>query len=233
MWQFERAVSGLADGCLELGIPVTGGNVSFYNQTGDVAIHPTPVVGVLGVIDDVALRTPMAFRDIGDVVLVLGATRDEIAGSEWAHVVHGHLGGLPPSVDLGAERALAEVLVSASRGSLVTAAHDVSDGGLAQVLVEMALRENVGATVAVPVDLEPFVFLFSESTARAVVTVHPDRVDEIEALAASHGVPVTRVGVVTGPADDLQVDLVGGESVLWTLDELRATADATLPALFG
>jgi len=233
MWQFERAVTGLADGCLELGIPVTGGNVSFYNQTGDAAIHPTPVVGVLGVIDDVARRTPMAFREIGDVVLLLGATRDEVAGSEWAHVVHGHLGGLPPKADLAAERALAEVLVAASRGSLVTAAHDVSDGGIAQVLVEMALRENVGATLAVPADLEPFVFLFSESTARAVVTVGRGRVGALETLAAEHGVSVARVGVVTGPADDLQVDLVGGESVLWTLDELRAAADATLPALFG
>jgi len=101
------------------------------------------------------------------------------------------------------------------------------------VLVEMALRENVGATLAVPADLEPFVFLFSESTARAVVTVDPGRVAELEALATGYGVPVARVGVVTGPADDLQVDLVGGESVLWTLDELRAAADATLPALFG
>ncbi len=233
MWQFERAVTGLADGCLELGIPVTGGNVSFYNQTGDAAIHPTPVVGVLGVIDDVARRTPMAFREIGDVVLVLGVTRDELAGSEWAHVVHGHLGGLPPKVDLEAERALAQVLVAASRGSLVTAAHDVSDGGIAQVLVEMALREDVGATVTVPADLEPFVFLLSESTARAVVTCDPSDLESLAALAATHGVVLARIGVVTGPGDDLQVDLVGGESVLWTLDELRATADATLPALFG
>jgi len=233
MWQFERAVTGLADGCLQLGIPVTGGNVSFYNQTGDAAIHPTPVVGVLGVIDDVARRTPMAFREIGDVVLVLGESRDELAGSEWAHVVHGHLGGLPPKVDLEAERRLAQVLVAASRDSLVTAAHDVSDGGIAQVLVEMALRENVGATVAVPADVEPFVFLLAESTARAVVTCDPSDLESLAASAAAHGVPISRIGVVTGPGDDLQVDLVVGESVLWSLDELRATADATLPALFG
>jgi phosphoribosylformylglycinamidine synthase len=233
MWQFEQAVTGLADGCLQLGIPVTGGNVSFYNQTGDAAIHPTPVVGVLGVIDDVARRSPMAFRAIGDVVLVLGATRDELAGSEWAHVVHGHLGGLPPKVDLEAERQLAQVLVAASRGSLVTAAHDVSDGGIAQVLVEMALRENVGATLTAPADIEPFVFLIAESTARAVVTADPRHVDALVELARGHGVPISRIGVVTGPGDDLQVDLVVGESLLWTLDELRATADATLPALFG
>ena len=105
MWQFEQAVTGLADACLQLGIPVTGGNVSFYNQTGDVAIHPTPVVGVLGVVDDVSRRTSMAFSTPGDVVILLGATHDEIAGGEWAHVVHGHLGGLPPRVDLEAERA--------------------------------------------------------------------------------------------------------------------------------
>jgi phosphoribosylformylglycinamidine synthase II len=232
MWQFSQAVTGLADGCLELGIPVTGGNVSFYNQTGDVAIHPTPVVGVLGVIDDVARRTPMAFATPGDTVLLLGTTRDEVAGSEWAHVVHGHLGGLPPTVDLGAERSLAQVLVAASTGSLLTAAHDVSDGGLVQVLVEMALRQSVGATVSVPESVDPFVFLLSESTARAVVTCAPERVAQLEALATEHGVPVARIGEVTG-SDELRVTSAYGEAAAWSLAELRATADATLPAIFG
>ncbi len=232
MWQFERAVTGLADACLELGIPVTGGNVSFYNQTGDIAIHPTPVVGVLGVIDDVARRTPMGFSAPGDVVLLLGETRDELAGGEWAHVVHGHLGGLPPRVDLDAERSLARTLVAASRDGLVTAAHDVSDAGVSQVLVEMALRRAVGAAIVVPAGLDPFVFLLSESTARAVVTASPDRVDELEALAASHGVPTVRIGEVTGGAE-LTVRAAYGADVVWSLDELRAAAEATLPALFG
>ncbi len=232
MWQFSQAVTGLADGCLELGIPVTGGNVSFYNQTGTVAIHPTPVVGVLGVIQDVARRTPMAFSDVDDVVLLLGTTRDEVAGSEWAHVLHGHLGGLPPVVDLGVERALAEVLVAVSRGSLVNAAHDVSDGGVIQTLVEMALRRGIGADLEVPEGLDAFVFLLSESTARAVLAVAPGKVAEVEALAASHGVPVARIGLVTGTGE-LRVDGVFGETVEWTLTELRDKADATLPALFG
>jgi phosphoribosylformylglycinamidine synthase len=232
MWQFEQAVTGLADACLELGIPVTGGNVSFYNQTGDVAIHPTPVVGVLGVVDDVERRTPMAFSTPGDVVLLLGETRDELAGGEWAHVVHGHLGGLPPRVDLAAERALAQILVTGSRDGLLTAAHDVSDAGVSQTLVEMSLRHGVGASVEVPDDLDPFVFLVSESTARAVVTTSADRVAEAESLAASHGVPVTRIGAVTG-GGELSVRGAYGETVTWTLDELRAVADATLPALFG
>ncbi|HSO03926.1 MAG TPA: phosphoribosylformylglycinamidine synthase subunit PurL, partial [Candidatus Limnocylindrales bacterium] len=142
MWQFSQAVTGLADACLEMGTPVTGGNVSFYNQTGDVAIHPTPVVGVLGVIDDVARRTPMAWGPDGDLIYVLGETRDEFGGSEWAHVVHGHLGGMPPHLDLGAERQLGQILVAGSRDGMFTAAHDVSDGGLAVALVEMALRAD-------------------------------------------------------------------------------------------
>ena len=116
MWQFAEAVRGLADGCQELGIPVTGGNVSLYNQTGTTAILPTPVVAVLGVIDDVTRRTPAGFAEADAVVLLLGETREELSGSEWANVVHGHLGGLPPVVDLDAERRLAEVLVACRRG---------------------------------------------------------------------------------------------------------------------
>ena len=156
MWQFSEAVRGLADGCLELGTPVTGGNVSFYNQTGDVAIHPTPVVGVLGVIEDVSTRTPMGFSRAGDVVLLLGETRDELDGSEWAHVVHGHLGGVPPQVDLAAEKTLAEFLVDVGRTGVLSAAHDLSDGGLLVALAEMAMASGTGAKLeAAPDDTAP------------------------------------------------------------------------------
>jgi phosphoribosylformylglycinamidine synthase len=233
MWQFSEAVRGLADGCLELGTPVTGGNVSFYNQTGDVAIHPTPVVGVLGVVDDVTRRTPMAFRRDGDLIVLLGTTRDELAGSEWAHVVHGHLGGLPPQVDLAAERALAEVLVEASSTGAVTAAHDLSDGGLVVGLVEMALRHGVGAEVTVPHGADPFVTLFSESTARAVVTTSQERLGAILGLAGRHGVPATVIGAVGPAGSDLILSGVTGGDVVLPLAELREASEATLPALFG
>jgi len=223
MWQFAEATRGLTDACLELGLPVTGGNVSFYNQTGDVAINPTPVVGVLGVVDDVRRRVPMGLATPGEVLLLLGETRDELAGSEWAHHVHGHLGGRPPVVDLAAERALGE-LIGASVDA-VTAAHDVSDGGLAQTLVEMALRGDVGATVVLSGDA--FVALFSESVARAVVTVPPDRAPELEARASTYGVPVNRLGTTGGTA--LVVD--GLFDI--PLDELRAAHEGTLPVLFG
>src|SRR6185436_11398416 len=146
MWQFAETTRGLADACLEMNVPVTESNVSFYNQTADAPINPTPVIGVLGVIDDVTRRTPMAPRD-GQILLLLGETRDELGGSEWAHVVHGHLGGRPPQPHLAAEMRLADVLETTSRDHLLGAAHDVSDGGLAQCLVEMALASGFGVRV--------------------------------------------------------------------------------------
>jgi len=199
MWQFAEAVRGLADGCRHLGVPVTGGNVSFYNQTGRVAIHPTPVVGVLGVIDDVARRTRSGWPDEGCQVHLLGVTRDEFGGSEWAWAEHGHLGGRPPRVDLDAERRLTEVLVAGARAGLLAAAHDLSEGGLAQALVEACLRYEVGASVSLQAvctrdGVTPFAALFAESVARAVVAVRPGDAAALSRLAAEHGVPAIRLG---------------------------------------
>ncbi|MFM8516128.1 MAG: phosphoribosylformylglycinamidine synthase subunit PurL [Actinomycetota bacterium] len=223
MWQFAEAVRGLADGCLELGIPVTGGNVSFYNQTGDVAILPTPVVGVLGVIDDVAHRTPMSWTSAGDAIYLLGETRDEFGGSEWAHL-QGHLGGVPPRVDLAQERALSRVLVDGSQSGVIRAAHDVSDGGVAQALVEMALRSGTGADVSIPESIEPFVFCCSESAARAIIVIRPDQESALLALCNDSAVPVMRIGTVTTDAH-----LTFG-SFGFPLDELRRVHESPIPA---
>ena len=241
MWQFEQAVTGLADACLEMGTPVTGGNVSFYNQTGTVAIHPTPVIGVLGVIDDVTRRTPMAWREDGELIYVLGTTRDELAGSEWAHEVHGHLGGLPPILDLKQERVLAEILVAGSRDGMLSAAHDVADGGIAQALVEMALRADVGARMWVPAEIDPFVFLFSESATRAVVVVPRSEEMRFVAMCEARNFPVTRIAVVDSQigaehgiaGQALHIEGVYSGEVTVSLDELRQTSEKTLPAIFG
>jgi phosphoribosylformylglycinamidine synthase len=241
MWQFSEAVRGLADGCLELGIPVTGGNVSFYNSTADVAILPTPVVGVLGVIDDVARRTPMAWGPDGELIYLLGATREEFAGSEWAHAEHGHLGGRPPVVDLQAERVLAEILVAGSRDGMLTAAHDVSDGGVVVTLAEMALESGVGARCWVPDGLDPFTFCFAESAGRAVVVVPRSEELRFTEMCAARGFPAARIGVVDSGlgadagVDDqlLQLDAVWGGSVAWRLRELREAHVLTLPALLA
>ncbi len=189
MWQFAEAIRGLADACQQLGTPVTGGNVSLYNQTGEVAIHPTPVVAVLGVIDDVARRTPVAFQEEGQLLYLLGDTREEFGGSAWSQVVHDHLGGLPPQVDLERERLLAEILISASRDGMIDAAHDLSDGGLIQAVVESALLGGKGARLVVPDGLDAFTFLFSESAGRAVV-----------ADPALRGAPLQRHVRGAGPA---------------------------------
>jgi len=242
MWQFQQAVTGLADGCQELGIPVTGGNVSFYNSTGDIAIHPTPVVGVLGVLDDVTRRTPMAWQDDGELIYLLGDTRAEFDGSEWAHVVADHLGGRPPQPDLGAERLLSEILVAGSRDGMLSAAHDVSDGGVAVALAEMAISAGTGARLWIPDDSDPFVLLFSESSARAIVVVPRSEELRFRDMCAARRQPCERIGVVdsglgadSGHPDQqvLRIDNVSGSSIVWTLEELtRAHRDA-LPALFA
>jgi phosphoribosylformylglycinamidine synthase len=238
MWQFEQAVTGLADACLEMNTPVTGGNVSFYNQTGDVAIHPTPVVGVLGVIDDVDRRTPMAWSEDGELIYVLGDTRDELAGSEWAHAIHNHLGGLPPVLDLAKEKTLAEILVAGSRDGMLSAAHDVSDGGIAQTVVEMAMRSGRGARLWIPDNIDPFVFLWSESATRAVVVVARSEEMRFTEMCNARSFTATRVGVVDselGSIGDqvLQIDNVYGETLTVPISNLKAASEATLPALFG
>jgi phosphoribosylformylglycinamidine synthase len=235
MWQFAEATRGLAEGCRELAIPVTGGNVSLYNQTGDVAILPTPVVGVLGVLDDVTRRTRMGFGEPGLQLFLLGTTRDELDGSAWAAVRHGHLGGLPPALDLAAERALAEVLVEGARQGVLAAAHDLSDGGLAQALVESCLRHGVGASVRLPSDLPAdvgaFEWLFSESASRALVAVQRGDGGLVEALCTKHGVPCQSIGSTIGVGDAALLEVDGCFSI--GLGELRPTWTETLPAAFG
>ena len=229
MWQFAEATRGLADGCRTLGTPVTGGNVSFYNQTGEAAIHPTPIVGVLGVIDDVTRRTRSAFAAEGEVLLLLGETRDEFGGSEWAHVEHGHLGGLPPRVDLERERLLADILIDASRDGMLSAAHDLSDGGLIQAVVESALRGGHGVRLVLPDDddgLDAFAALFSESAGRAVVAVPPGEEQRFVDLCEARGLPCARIGVVGGDAVEVE-----GEFTI-PLAELRAAHTGTFPGLF-
>jgi len=233
MWQFAEAVRGLADGCQQLGIPVTGGNVSFYNQTGRTPIDPTPVIGVLGLLPDVRQRIPMGLRPSpdghGDLLILLGETKPELSGSEWAATVHGHLGGTPPAVDLEHERRLAELLRAAGTRGLLTAAHDVSDGGLAMTLVEACLRYDTGARLLVPDGTDPFVFLFSESSGRVLVSVPRGMQAAFTALCGEYGVPCTGIGVIDPDNRALAV----AEQFTVELDELRTAWSATLPALFG
>lgn len=225
MWQFSQAVDGIIEACRAFGTPVTGGNVSFYNQTGDVAIHPTPVVAVLGVLDDVSKRTPSAWKDAGLALYVLGETRDELDGSEWAGVVHSHLGGLPPMVHLENEKALASVLIDGARDGLLAAAHDLSSGGLAVALAEGVMRHGVGASVSFTDNA--FVSLFSESAGRALVAVAPEHVEAFEALASKAGVAAAKIGETGGGA------LAVGDLFSIPVAELCETHQVPLRKIFG
>ncbi|MEO0049014.1 MAG: hypothetical protein RL556_346 [Actinomycetota bacterium] len=236
MWQFKQATAGLADGCLELGIPVTGGNVSFYNQTGDVAIHPTPVVGVLGVIDDVARRIPSGWQDEGHNIYLLGTTKDELDGSVWSGVLHDHLGGKPPVVDLKHEKALAELLHGASLQGLLASAHDLSEAGLAQAVAESSFRFGVGARIWLGelcerdgVDLTAA--LFSESTGRVLVSVGREDDVKFVGLCEARGIPVLRIGVTDGSGETAKLEIK--DVADFNLAELKGEWKATLPELFG
>ncbi|MDQ4490013.1 phosphoribosylformylglycinamidine synthase subunit PurL [Sinomonas sp. ASV486] len=235
MWQFAEAVRGLADACQVLGVPVTGGNVSLYNQTGSTPIHPTPVVGVLGKFDDVARRTPSGWQRNADgqAIYLLGVTRDELDGSEFANL-RGQLGGLPPKLDLEVEKTLGAILINSSRDGMIDAAHDLSEGGLAAALSEMVLRFGVGARVALD-DLcerdgvDAFTALFSESQGRAVVAVPRSEEVRFNDMASARNYPVVRLGVVDVLATSLEVQ---GLFEL-PINDLREAHEGTLPKYFG
>lgn len=236
MWQFARTVEGLADACLDLEVPVTGGNVSFYNQTGSTPIHPTPVVGVLGIIDNVARRIPSGWQDEGENLYLLGVTRDELDGSAWAESVHDHLGGVPPVVDLTAERKLAELLQAATIGGIISGATDVAEGGLAQAVAETSMRFGVGARIWLDeiisrdgVDVTGA--LFSESVARVIVSVPREEDVKFRGLCEGRDVPVLRIGVTDGSGADAQIEIQDQFTI--SVKELGDAWRQTIPARFG
>jgi phosphoribosylformylglycinamidine synthase II len=222
MWQFAETVRGLADGCLEMGLPVTGGNVSFYNQTGFVAILPTPVIGVLGVIDDVRTRTPMSFDQAGLDLYLLGESANDLAGSEWAYL-HGQRGGNSPIADLQREMRLIELLVAGRVEKIFTAAHDLSQGGLSATLTEMVLRHNIGAQVQIE---NIGITLVGETPGRVVVAIDPSKAKALTELASKRQIVLTKLGTTGGDAL-----VINGASI--PLTQLRKAWTETFPKLFG
>ena len=220
MWQFAETVRGLADACLELGLPVTGGNVSFYNQTGSVAILPTPVIGVLGVIQDVRKRTPMGLPKSGLDLYLIGKVDSNLSGSEWAYL-HGEIGNTSPKSDLAMEARLVNLLLDGQ--SIFQAAHDVSNGGLAATLVETVLKNKVGAQVSLT---NTAVELLSETPGRVLVAIEESDTNAIVALAGKYQIPIYKIGTSGG------TDLVINETKIST-EELSKAHTETFPKLFG
>jgi phosphoribosylformylglycinamidine synthase len=225
MWQFARAVEGIGAACRALDIPITGGNVSLYNETDGKGVLPTPVLGVVGLIEDADTVVRRAFRAAGDVVILLGDSRDELGGSEYLKVVHDIIRGVPPALDLTREAALQRVLVEGAAIGIIRSAHDCAEGGLAVTIAECCFDSSLGVEVDLTgVNTQVAAWrnvatLFGESASRVVISVAPDRVETLLSMAAASGLPAARIGIVGRDRISVSVD---GERVL---DEPLAGAE--------
>ncbi len=224
-WTFHEAVRGIADACKAFEVPVISGNVSFYNESFGSPIYPTPVVGLVGVLQDAGKRMTMHFKQAGDVVVLLGETADELGGSEYLSTIHGVIAGMPPAIDIADEREIHEALLAAIEADLVRSAHDCSEGGVAVGLAEAAIAGGLGATVALDDDLAPASSLFSETQGRIVVTCTEGDAESLTDLFVSRGVPFSVIGEVGG--DRLVVE----DKLDLTLGELAAAWGPTLEQL--
>jgi phosphoribosylformylglycinamidine synthase len=178
---------------------VVGGNVSFYNETNGEAIFPTPIIGMVGLLDDVAHRCDSAFKAEGDAIVLFGDTLDELGGTEYLKVCHGRVAGRPPQVDLAREKSVIHLLLDLSSRGLLHSAHDLSEGGLAVALAECCIQGSIGAEVTLCADgLRPDALLFGESQGRVVVSVTPDSLQAVMAAARKHAVPAAAIGRVGG-----------------------------------
>ena len=235
-FQLAGAVGGMGEACRALGTPVTGGNVSLYNETGGQPVYPTPVIGMLGVIEDLERRVPSAFQREGDEIWIAGRTRDEIGGSEYLAACHGLVAGLPPAVDLQEASALIDFLVEGAADGAFVSAHDCSDGGLAIALAECAVRSAggpLGCTADLDLtpagaDVSEAARWFGESHSRVVLTCRPGEGEPITAHGQRHGVPVARIGTVDGP--DSPCRLTGaGHTVAPPVTELARVYEEAIP----
>lgn len=206
-WQLAEAVRGLGDVCRALGLPVTGGNVSLYNESPAGAILPTPEIGVVGLLDDIGTLVGPAFVSEGDVVILVGEATPGLAGSEYARLAGPAAEDEPPSLDLDRERKIQAFARDAAARGLAASTQDVSGGGLAVAIAEAAIWSGIGATVRVPVAHSPAVDLFGESPGRLVLSCRPRHAPALELLARQHGLPVARLGTTGG--DRLVVELTG------------------------
>ena len=226
-WQFERAVAGLADACEAFGTPVISGNVSFYNETPDGAIHPTPTVGMVGLLPDADKRVTMGFKNEGDLVYRVGGGSPTLGGSEYLAVVHGMEVGRPPALDVDAEKRVQAFLREAISEGLLQSAHDVSDGGLTVALAESCIGNGRGAAVEMFGPIKA-IHLFGECCSSVIISFAPDRKPEVRALRDKHGVGYSSLGTVSGNALTVSIDAQPALSV--PVADLRAAYEGAIPA---
>lgn len=239
-WTFHQAVNGMSDACRALGIPVTGGNVSFYNENPQGAIYPTPTVGIVGLVEDIDARVPSSFQQDGDLVFLLGETRNELGATHYLSVIHGQKKGLPPRLDLDREKSLGDVILELARKKVLSSCHDLSEGGLAVALAECSLASDRGAVIdqlemVLQSKLGPYgqgsdsdklrmdALYFGESQSRCILTVKPEQKETVVHAARTAGVPVFQIGKVGGD------QLILGERISLPVADLRQVFDRPLP----
>jgi phosphoribosylformylglycinamidine synthase len=223
MWQFARAVEGIGEACRRLGTPIVSGNVSLYNETDGRAIQPTPTIGMVGLMADATLAVTSWFKDEGDLILLLGNTREEIGASEYLALVHGREEGAPPGLDLRLESVVQEATIRAIGKRIVRSAHDCSDGGLAVALAECCIcgteASGAGATlrgalIDLPAGVREDALLFSESASRVLLTIREKDLPVFELIARDVRVPARAIGRVAGAGDAAALDIRSGGSQL-------------------
>jgi len=232
MGQFERVIDGLAEGCRTFEIPVTGGNVSFYNDTEGVSIKPTPVLGIVGLIEDVRRAVSPGFKAGGDAVIMIGESLEELGGSEYARLVLRLTGGAPPRLDLDLEKRVQNVCWAAAKAGLLRSAHDLSEGGLAVALAECAFqsRKGIGASVDLEDAIRPDALLFGETQSRILVTCRPANAGRILSLASGAGVRAAVIGKTGG--EEIVIGHRGRGLVRVRVEQARRAWKLSLPEFF-
>lgn len=217
-WQFKEAIEGMREACIEFDTPVTGGNVSFYNESNNYTVYPTPVIGMLGLIEDVQYITSSYFKDEGDLIYLIGETKNEIGGSEFLKTIFNQVEGEIPEIDLKLEKKTIEILLGAIRSGFIKSAHDLSDGGLAVALAEccvMNRKKKIGAKVNLNIKFRSDFYLFSESQSRFIVTISPENQVEFEKLFGGTPIKLEKIGIVEGK------NLVINNLIDLSLDEIE------------
>jgi phosphoribosylformylglycinamidine synthase len=229
-WQLEKSADGISEACRVFETPVTGGNVSLYNENAKGAIYPTPVIGMVGLVKDIDHITTQSFKQAGDQIILLGETKAELGGSEFQYVVHGVTEGRPPQIDLQVEKALHATVLEAIRAGKVSSAHDLSEGGLAVALSESAISGKLGAKVAVDTALRTDIALFSESQSRVLLSAKAADVDAILAIAKANGTPATVIGEVVAEAN-IQIQVNGQTAIDTAVATIESTWREAIPCL--
>ena len=222
-WQFENVVKGITEACKSFGVPVVSGNVSFNNENPKGAVYPTPVIGMVGVIDNAENITSADFKNEGDAILLIGETKEELGGSQYLSIVHDLKQGAPPALDLEREKNVQGAVSEMIEQGLVSSAHDCSDGGLAVALAECCILGGRGAAITVQGNMRTDALLFGESQSRIIVSASPENQEKIEAVCKKHDAPCTVIGEVKGNA------LVINDSINVAVTELKDVHSQAIP----